>query len=275
MWATDTTTEAEVEPAKKYPYLLGPMHKGGPGDVTTEQQLADLVAIRYDEVLFGNTYFRNLGGGKFEEASSRANLETFWPWGAAVGDYDNDGFEDVFVPAGMGYPFIYWPNSLLMNRADGTFGDRTRENGVEPAERTFVHSQMNGKASPRSSRGAAVADFNGDGQLDLVTNNFNDAPYYFRNHFPKKNYVAWKLTGTKSNRDAIGATVTLVLENGTMIRQVHPAGGYISQSSRMLHFGLGDKAGVLRAEILWPSGRRQTIDRPRINAVHSVSEPKD
>jgi len=276
MWATDRTTAAEVEPSRKYNQILGPLYRPQPAEIAMERQVADLTQVRYDEVLFGNTFFHNRGSGAFQEASDGAGLETFWPWGAAVGDFDNSGHEDVFVPAGMGHPFIYWPNSLLMNNGNGTFTDRAVELGVEPpAEKFFTHDRLPNKLSPRSTRAAAVADFDGDGRLDIVTNNFNDGPYYFRNAFPPKNYVAWRLTGTRSSRDAVGATVTLVLADGVMVRQVHSAGGYLAQSSQALHFGLGDRTEVVRAEVRWPGGRLQTIDRPAINTVHRVTEPRD
>src|SRR3989442_13657912 len=118
----------------------------------------ELMSVCFDEDDFGNTFFKIRGGGKFEEMSDRANLETFWPWGIAVGDFDNDGYEDVFQPAGMGYPFFYWPNYLLMNNGDETFTDRTAREGIEPAERFFAHKRIRSKLSARSSRAAAVAD---------------------------------------------------------------------------------------------------------------------
>jgi hypothetical protein len=276
MWMSSDMDASEVQEKVRYPKLLGGRYKGTPQDEAREKELGDLVQVHYDEVVFGNAFYKNLGGGKFEEISGPANLETFWPWGIAVGDFDNDGYEDVFEPAGMGYPFIYWPNYLLMNNGNGTFADRTIREGIEPpVEKTFVDPRLN-EPSPRSSRAAAVADFDGDGRLDLIVNNFNDVPYYFKNQFPRRNFIAFHLTGngTTSNRDAIGATVTLSLGKDVMIRQVHPAGGYLAQSSRTLHFGLGDRATVERAEIRWPSGRRQTIAHPEINKLHPVTEAR-
>jgi hypothetical protein len=275
MWVPDTFDPSAVDEKKKYRHLLGGRFRSPERDQAAEWELATLVKVKYDEVVFGNTFFKNLGGGKFEEVSDRANLETFWPWGLAVGDFDNDGFEDVFEPAGMGYPFFYWPNYLLMNNGAETFTDRAAAEGIEPpADRFYQDPHIRKKPPTRSSRAAVVADFDGDGRLDILTSNFNDAPYYFRNQFPRRDYIAWRLTGTRGNRDAIGATVTLHLEaGGVMVRQVHAAGGYLAQSSRTLHFGLGGRTKVERAEIRWPNGGRQTIPAPEINKLHRLTEP--
>jgi hypothetical protein len=241
-----------------------------------EKQIATALDIRYEDVVFGNSFFKNLGGGKFEEMSGRAGLETFWPWGIANGDFDNGGYEDVFVPSGMGYPFFYWPNALLMNNGNETFTDHSKAEEIEPPARGIYQEQrLNGKRASRSSRAAAVADFRGIGQLDLIVNNFNDRPYYFQNQFPKRTYVQFRLRGTKSNRDAVGAVARLYTGDQVMTRQVYPAGGYLAQSSRTLHFGLGERTSVERVDIVWPSGRRQSLAGPALNRLHDVVEPAD
>jgi len=258
---------------KKYTSVMGPIQSLPLEAQEAERRLFELFNIRNSEVVFGNTFFKSLAPGKFAEVSEQANLETFWPWGIAVGDFDNDGFEDVFLPSGMGYPYDYWPNALLMNNGNETFTDRAKELGIEPPPGgRFLAEKIGGKPAARSSRCAAVADFDGDGRLDLIVNNFNDRPYYFRNNFPKKNYIAFRLTGTKCNRDAIGALVWIHCGKEVMVRQVNPAGGYLSQSSRTVHFGLGDRPDVDYAEIRWPSGQKQRIDRPAINTRHLVTE---
>jgi hypothetical protein len=175
----------------------------------------------------------------------------------------------------MGYPFPYWPNYLMMNKGDGTFANRARTEGIEPPARgEYLKELIGRRRAARSSRCAAVADFTNTGRLDIVTNNFNDEPYFFKNQFPKKNYIAFRLRGTKSNRDAIGALVTLHVGKEMMVRQVQAAGGYLSQSSNALHFGLGDRSHVDWVEIRWPRPNRrpQKIEHPEINKLLTVVE---
>src|SRR5205823_4437637 len=158
---------------KKYRHVFGPLALREPERIEQEKEIGRLVGFKHEEVLFGNACYRNDGGGKFTEVSDQAGLETFWPWGVAVGDFDNDGYEDVFLPSGMGYPFYYWPNYLLMNQGDGTFRNRAEEMGIEPPPRgQFFEKPIGNQAAARSSRCAVTGDFRGVGRLDIVTNNF-------------------------------------------------------------------------------------------------------
>jgi hypothetical protein len=243
--------------------------------VKTEERWADTLAFKHGEVLFGNAFYRATGNGTFEELSEPVGLETLWPWGISVGDFDNDGHQDIFIASGMGFPFYYWPNYLMLNNGDGTYSDHAKARGIEPPVQGHYHDkQIQNRDSVRSSRCAAAADFDGDGQLEIITNNFNDIPYYFKNEFDQGNgYLALKLQGTSSNRDAIGAQVILHTGDETMIRLVQSAGGYLSQHSRTVHFGLGKREQVQRIEIRWPSGIRQVIENPAINTLHKVVEP--
>jgi enediyne biosynthesis protein E4 len=288
MWLPESINPNSLEPGvlnKKYLYVLGFFYDKHPQAPEREKTFADLFHIRYESVVFGNTFFKRLPSGEFQEISDKANLETFWPWGIATGDFDNNGFADIFIPAGMGFPYAYWPNSLMMNNGDETFTDRAAAEGIDPPPGgTDQERPIANLPASRSSRAAAVADFRHNGQLDVVVNNFNERAYLYRNQFPAKNYVEFRLTGAKgksdplkesakkSCRDAIGALVTLHMGKGIMVRQVETAGGYLSQSSRTLHFGLGDRTAIDWVDIRWPSGLRERIDAPAINQRHDVAE---
>ncbi|MBC7821293.1 MAG: CRTAC1 family protein, partial [Planctomycetaceae bacterium] len=261
---------------KKFSMVTGPISQFDRNAFDEEKRLVDSFQVEKSKVVFGNTMFQNSGNGKFEEVSDKARLESFWPWGIATGDFDNNQNEDVFLPSGMGYPFFYWPNALMMGNDDGIYEDRSRTEGIEPPARGIHFEQkLGGKAAARSSRCASSADFDGDGRLDLMVNNFNDQPYYFKNEFPQRNYVAFRLRGTKSNRDAVGAVMRLFVGNKILTRQVHSAGGYLSQSSKTLHWGLGEHSEIDRVEIRWPSGLRQKIDNLAINTLHELTEPEE
>ena len=101
------------------------------------------------------------------------------------------------------------------------FKDMAETLGIEPPARgRLLPDDIVGKKAVRSSRTAAVADFFGDGRLGIVVNNFNDQPYFFKNEGPRRNYVAFRLHGTQSNRDAIGAVVRLYQKGKILTRQV-------------------------------------------------------
>jgi hypothetical protein len=275
MWTPFDFDVALVEPSKKYGSFFEraiALKKVPPGSDADFDVKAD---VRRDEVLFGNTLFRNLGGGKFEEASGRAGVETFWPWGIADGDFDGDGFVDAYIPTGMGFPFFYWPSSLLRNRGDGTFQDVARTAGTEPPPGgPNLEYGIAGRPAPRSSRSAAVADFDGDGRLDLVVNNFNDRAFYFHNVSAPGRWCELRLVATRGNRDAVGAVARLTAGGRTMVRQVQAAGGYLAQSSNRLHFGLGAATSIDRVEIRWPGGATQTVEHPAVNALTTITEPR-
>ena len=288
MWWSASMDPRRAAPGtltKKYPHVMGHDYDWTNEGPATEKEFADTFHINYEAVAFGNTFFKRQPSGRFEEVSDKAGLETFWPWGIATGDYDNDGFEDIFIPAGMGFPYAYWPNSLLMNNGNETFTDRAATTGIDPPPGGPNLSQpLAGRAAARSSRAAAVADFRHVGRLDLVVNNFNDDAHFFRNEFPHRHFIQFRLTGAKragdpandpvkkSSRDAVGAFVTIHVGKEVMVRQVQAAGGYLSQSSRTLHFGLGDREKIDFAEVRWPSGRVVRIDGPAIDKLHQLDE---
>lgn len=259
----------------KFRFRLGPDLEKRRSLPQDEELLARQVGYDHKEVVFGNVCFHNEGGGKFTEVSDSLGLETLWPWGIATGDFDCDGDEDVFVPSGMGFPFYYWPNYLLMNQGGAGFQNQATQAGIEPPRQGVnLPDKIVGHPAARSSRSAATGDFNGDGRLEIVVNNFNDKPYFFANDSPGHHYLAFRLRGSQSNRDAIGAVIRVWQGDRIMTRQVQTASGYLSQSSRIIHFGLGDANAVDRVEVVWPGGAKQKIENVKLNALNEIVEPK-
>jgi hypothetical protein len=274
MWMPFNIDPAFVEEHRKYRSFLERSIQLRLASPKADQEFAQKVGIKPDEVLFGNTLYKSRSDGKFDEVSDAANAETLWPWGIAEGDYDCDGFVDAYIPSGMGLPLFYWRNPMLKNRGDGTFVDVCKEAGLEPPPGgTETEQYVGARRVVRSSRAAATADFDGDGRLDLVVNNFNDRAFYFHNVSPARHWCELRLVGTKSNREAIGALVRVTAGGKTQLRQVQAAGGYLSQSSSVLHFGLGDATAITKVEIRWPSGATQTLTPPSIDTRTTVTEP--
>jgi hypothetical protein len=234
----------------------------------------------------------------------------YWPWGPSVDDLNADGWDDVFITAGMSFPFRYAPNSLLLNEKGKRFLPAEFTLGVEPRARGWSewfsvdcegadrgHPACAQCAQPgaesigcrqtapgkfrllgsRSSRSSVIADFDGDGDLDIVTNEFNYAPMVFVSDLASKRRINWlavRLRGTRSNREGIGAQVTVVLSNGRrLLKLMDGKSGYLGQSDLPLYFGLGDEAVAKAIEVIWPSGLRQTLSGPVSQRVNEVVEP--
>lgn len=249
--------------------------------------------------IFGNSFFAAYGPGRFIEVSDAIGVENYWPWGPSAGDLNADGFQDLFVTRSMNYPFRYQPNALLINDLGKQFREAEFILGVEPRRdrktaRAWFDLECSGKDSGHrlcedaqgrrvqawsalGSRAAVIFDFDGDGDLDIVTNEFNSEPLVLVSDLAQRatgpNWIAVRLVGSVSNRDGLGARVTVVAGE-LRLTQVHDGkSGYLSQSSLPLYFGLGDRQQIDEIQVQWPSGKEQRISGPGAKRLLVVQEP--
>lgn len=273
MWTPLDLSKVKIEPSRKHRSASGPMVENGSMTAEQERELLKRLRIPSKGVVYGSTLFRRTSPGRFEEVSDRSGVETWWPWGAASADFDLDGDEDLYLPTGMGYPYPYFPNVYLVNDGKGVFTEGASAVRLEPLpEGDFQPQPIGGKPAARSARCAATGDFDGDGRPDLVVSLFNDRVHLFMNRAERKPWVAFRLKETSGRRDAVGALVRVRAGGRTMVRQVQSSGGYLAQSSRTLHFGLGGAAEIERCEVIWPGGKVQQVPSPKIGAVNEVTE---
>ena len=252
--------------------------------------------------VFGNAFYRNNGDGSFEEVSDEVNAENYWPWGLSVGDLNADGWQDVFIAASMSFPFRYAPNTVLINNAGGGFMDAEYIVGVEPRRGGQMtkpwfrlacggidrgHNDCGGRRGDvvvngaLGTRSSVIFDLDGDGDLDIVTNEFGAVPQVLLSNLSEQrgddlHYLKVRLVGTRSNRDALGAKVS-VMAGGRELTQINDGkSGYLSQSSMPLYFGLNDAGTIDRIDITWPSGTASSVeDGISIDSLIEIVEPEE
>ena len=205
-----------------------------------------------------NILYRNNGKGIFRDVTNRAGLavETrFVGWGAAMEDFDNDGLPDLLLATGMVYPEVErkapdaqyrTPCVLFRNLGGGKFEELFAQAGPAMKE---LHS----------SRGLAIADFDNDGDVDVLIVNMNEPPSLFRNDVTGDgHWLKVLLVGVTSNRSAIGAQVVAIYGGRKQARAVLAQSSYLSANDRRLHFGLGPET-TANLEIRWPNGQQEKV----------------
>ncbi len=240
-----------------------------------------------------NTLQLNLGDNPdtglpiYADIGIRANVqETDWSWATLFADYDNDGWQDLFVVNGFpkdvtdrdfadfrafasrlvseeklleAIPEVKSPNFLFRNNGDLTFEDVTKEWGMDIGS---------------FSNGAAYGDLDNDGDLDLVINNIDDPILLFENNtraLTNQHFLRIKLNGAPKNPDAFGAAVEIFAGEWTQKHYLLSNRGYLSKSESFIHFGLGSKTQVDSLRITWPGGATQIINQPAIDQVLNIN----
>lgn len=218
-------------------------------------------------------------GTRFSEIGQLAGVQaTDWSWAPLFADFDNDGWKDLFISNGYlrditDKDFIDYTNSLSMfksqGQADQDLLPKIRQlKGKNLPNRIFRNKgdltfepkfEAWGMTQPSFSNGAAYADLDNDGDLDLVTNNINEPAFIYENHADKNNYLNIRLEGLPENSQGIGAKVTIAAGGQRQCLEQQQVRGFMSSVSGVLHFGLGEKKTVDTVEIRWNDGQRQVM----------------
>jgi len=233
-----------------------------------------------DFQLMSDHLWHSDGKGHFDEVSGPAGISEptrhVLSFGGGFFDYDNDGWLDLFIAnghisaeIGKVSPDVHYKqiNSLFHNNHNGKFTDVTQISGK-------------GFTKPYVGRGVAFADFDNDGYVDVVVANNGDPPLLLHNDGPaaggsQNHFVSFKLVGTRSNRDAMGARIKLRAGGLSQIREIEGGGSFMSQSDLRAHFGLGGSTRADEVEVRWPSGLRQVFHDVAGDGFYLIVEGKN
>jgi hypothetical protein len=237
----------------------------------THDGMLDLIVTRYGYQPL--TLYSNEGAKGFADVtwSSQIGRTTYMPvrWGAGFADFDNDGWPDILVANGNVSPVVdelpndlkyHEPLQLFRNQGDRTFAEIADASGLNDGPM-------------QSRRGTAFGDINNDGNIDVVVYNVGAPPSVFLNESKNTNHrVLFRLVGTKSNKAAIGARVTVTTGKTSQIDEVRAGGSYLSTNDVRLHFGLGAESIMKKIEIDWPSGLREELKNIPADAIYTIEE---
>jgi enediyne biosynthesis protein E4 len=251
----------------------------------------------YEHQYIRNTLQLNNGNGSFSEVGQIAGIEaTEWSWSSLFADYDNDGLKDLFISNGYRQDIINL-DFVVYGDKEQTMGqlpeadDKARRALLSELPGIKVHNYMYknkgdltfsdesyswGMGLPTYSNGAAYADLDNDGDLDIVTNNIDEEASLWESHLSqlpttqKPNYLRISLAGPQSNRGGLGTSVRLKNDGTLQHQYFSPYRGYLSTVEPFLHFGLGTSVDVDSVEVVWPDGKYQLIKNVNTNQVLKV-----
>lgn len=215
--------------------------------------------------------YRNNGDGSFTDATFAAGLGLYTKylgWGTMFFDFDNDGWPDLILANGHVYPEVdkyhlgssyREPRILYHNNGNGTF--------------TEITSPGDAVTEEISSRGLAVGDLWNDGRISVVVSNMNAKPSLLVNqvHYPN-HWIAFRTVGTVSNRDGIGARITLKVGSRVLVDEVRSGSSYISNNDMRMHFGLGAAIKVDSVQVRWPNGKFEDFDVGSVDTMYTLKE---
>jgi tetratricopeptide (TPR) repeat protein len=270
------------------------------------------IRAQYSKHAMGNSLFRNrrseTGDSAFEDVTEKSGVGMGrWAWSSDAFDFDHDGFPDLYIANGMitgpsheDLNSFFWRQVVARSpddarpsheyeqgwnaineliRADGTWSGFER-NVFYANNRDGTFSDVAGAIGLdfiEDGRAFALADFDGDGRQEIFLKNRNGPQLRILKNVVEQlpPSIAFRLRGVKSNRDAIGASVTIETSSGRQTRTLQAGSGFLSQHSKQIFFGLGESAGTVRASIGWPSGLVQPLENVPVNHTIWVEEGRE
>ncbi|MBU1822437.1 MAG: VCBS repeat-containing protein, partial [Bacteroidetes bacterium] len=249
---------------------------------------------------FNHQYMRNMlhindGNGSFREIGQLAGVSnTDWSWSALFADFDNNGWKDLYITNGYlrdytNMDFLKHMSDYVQNQQQGIqrsdvlklvyeipSSNLTNYAFRNSSDLTFTNATKDwGMDRPSNSNGAAYADLDNDGDLDLVVNNVNLPAFVYQNQantLLKHHYLKVKTQGKAPNTQGLGAQVTLYSGGKQQYLEQMPTRGYQSSVSPTLHFGLGETATIDSLRVVWPTGKQQVVANPKVDQILTVSE---
>ncbi len=272
------------------------------GDVLNQGRLGVYVSNISEEgvLVQGNNFWMPRAGTsgagmKYDNMATAMGIDMGgWSFGGQFGDFNNDGFLDLYVVNGnvsLDRSRTYWYDyskvaggnqAIISDAANWPPLDGRSLSGYQQ-KRVWINdgagqfkevAQFAGVTDVYDGRSIALADFGNRGVLDAVVANERGPLLLYRNTVsPDNHWIEFELEGSRSNRSAIGAQVKVFWNGQQQVQEVSGGSGFCAQNQRRLHFGLGKTAGVDRIEIRWPSGKTQSVSSPELNHIHKLVEP--
>ena len=231
---------------------------------------------------------------EFEDLASSLGIDLGgWSWGAQFGDLNNDGTLDLYLVNGYvsaGERTSYWydfaqiavGHRAIIGDAQNWPAMKGRSLSGYQRKRVWLNDGVGrftdvapvvGVTDVYDGRAVALADLSNRGVIDVIVANQRGPLLIYKNSVqPGRHWIDFELEGASSNRSAIGARVQIEWNGQVQLQEVSGGSGFSAENQRRLHYGLGTATGVDRVDIQWPSGRRQTIEKPPMDRLHKIRE---
>ena len=245
-----------------------------------------MVANKYHHQYMVNTLQLNKGNGQFSDIAQLSGVaKTDWSWAPLLGDYNNDGHKDLIITNGILKDLSNQDarKKLKTNISKGYKMSLDEAIGLLPSHKISNYAFQNntklgftnsteqwGLTSKTQSNGIAYADFDNDGDLDLIINNINEKAQIYKNN-TQKNFIQLRLTGDTKNLNAIGSKISIRTKSNSQYQELYTSRGYLSSVQNIVHFGLGDDPAIDELKIVWPNGKKSIFKNLKANQILKIN----